>query len=262
MGVPEIIAGSAVYVLIALGVLLVWQLIENIGKLRCASKLGFSTGWMAFLPVLHEGLTGAMAEKCDRIRKPASKPKKWSVFYPLVEVLSWVSGFAVIVCILIWAATMFTSSNRFVRNLLSFIFGQTENEFMANAKGALWITVIITVVAVNLILLEIILSLLVTYKIYAAFSPKRHGLWFVLTFFFPIVEAFVLLVFGFSKKIDPLPKSEPEPQQEPQQELPEEPQETPALPEEAQQEPAPELTEEPVPEIKDDETVLEANKDD
>ena len=181
------------------------MILRAVGKCGCAYKMGLGTGWMAFIPFLNAWLAGRMAEFSDKeCRKAAKKTPKWSVLCLVVRVFSVLFGSASLSALLVLLCTLFFKQNRFARNLMTFIFAQTESEFLAGARTVVMFSVLALVGGALLFAATKVLDYLMTYKIFYAFTPRKAGVCFVLSFFILAAEAVIFMVLGFSKKFVPV----------------------------------------------------------
>ena len=141
-----------------------------------------------------------MAEKSDEIRNPDGKRIKWGVLSVILEVSSSILSVVAALSLLGATGAFFTSQNRFLRNLFSFIFAQTREEFAANTSRAVTVTVILVTVSILLLILKDVIGYVTLYKTYAVFSKKGCGICLVLSYFLPFMEPVFLLTFGYGRK--------------------------------------------------------------
>ena len=191
-----------------LGLFCLYSIACAVGRMKCAERMDVPYGWMAFLPVVRLWLGGKMAEKSDDIRNPDRKIKvKWGIFSVILEVLSTVVTAVAALSLLGATGAFFTSSNRFLRNLFSFIFAQTREEFASNASRAVTVTVALVTAALALLILRDVICYVTLYKTFAAFSKKGCGICLVLSYFFAFMEPIFLLTFGYGRKalVEPTP---------------------------------------------------------
>ena len=190
-------------VLAVLLLLILNYFVTAVGKMKCAEKMGSSYGWMSFLPFLSAWLTGKMAENSDEARKPGKRAKKWSAIGVTVKIVCALLETAFVSALLTLAGTFVSSQNRFLRNLLSFLFGKTEKEFLSGAAALTAAMIAVILATVVLMILSDLVDYLLLYKIYMSFDSKKGGLLFTLTFFLPPAEAVIYMIFGCSKKAAP-----------------------------------------------------------
>ncbi|MBO4364626.1 MAG: hypothetical protein J5912_09645 [Clostridia bacterium] len=184
---------------------LVCVILRAVGKCGCAYKMRLRSGWMAFIPFLSAWLSGRMAEFSDKeCRRSAKKTPKWGILNLVVRVFGVLFGSVSLSALLVFICTLFFKQNRFARNLMTFIFAQTENEFLSGARTVVFLSLAVMIAGALLFAATKVLDYLMTYKIFYAFSPKKAGVCFVLSFFIPLVGAIIFMVFGFAKKYVPL----------------------------------------------------------
>ena len=188
------------YVLLGfLAFLALYSVACGIGRMKCADRAGVAYGWMAFLPVLRHWTAGKIAEKSVELRRPGKKPFKWGALNAALEVLSVLFAVGAVFSALAYSGMFISTQNRFLRNIFSFLFAQTKEEFMTGASRNMTATVLIVLTAVALLAFKDVISYVTLYKTYAVFT-KKSGILFVLTYFLPILEPILLLVYGFGHK--------------------------------------------------------------
>ncbi len=184
---------------------LVVALLRAIGKCGCAYKMGLNSGWTSFIPFLSAWLSGRMAEFSDKeCKRSGKKTPKWGILNLIVRVFGVLFGSVTLAALIVFVGTLFFKQNRFARNLMTFIFAQTEGEFLAGARTTVMIALLVMVAAALFFVATKVLDYVMTYKIFYAFSPRKAGPLFAVSFFIPVAGAVNLMVFGFAKKFVPL----------------------------------------------------------
>ncbi len=217
---------SAIMILqIALVVLLVFflfLLFSRIGKACCASKLGLKCGWMAFMPFLNAYLDGRRAEASDDITDPDRKRKrKWGRRNLLLRVLSVLSIGLFIVALILFFITLVLAffgdimelktgslfdiikmGVNFLTNIVSYIrdksFLDTIKEYKLTSIASLAAMAVSVIICIT----SAVVEYLVLYKTYYAFSPKKAGLFLVLSFLLIPSIAVIFMVLGCAWKYE------------------------------------------------------------
>lgn len=183
-----------------LGLFCLYSVACGLGRMKCAERMDVPYGFMAFLPLVRLWLGGKMAEKSDMIRNPDGKRIRWGVLSVVLEVTSSILAGVAGLSLLGATGAFFTSSNRFLRNLFSFIFAQTREEFVANTSRAVTVTAVLVTSAALLLILKDVVGYVTLYKTYAVFSKKGCGISLVISYFLPFMEPVFLLTFGYGRK--------------------------------------------------------------
>lgn len=217
---------SAIMILqIALVVLLIFflfLLFSRIGKACCASKLGLKCGWMAFMPFLNAYLDGRMAEASDNFTDPNRKRKrKWGRLNLLLRVLSVISiGLFAISLILFFVTLvlaffadimhikmgsiidMIKLGVKFFTNIVSYIRDKSFLDTIKEYKLTSIASLTVMVISVIVFIVSAVVEYLVLYKTYYVFSPRKAGLYLVLSFLIVPSITVIFMVLGCAWKYE------------------------------------------------------------
>ena len=182
---------SSLSIAIAVGA----AVVQGLGFMKIAQKVGVKNGWMAFIPFASSLLFGRLAEESDRRAYPDREPRKW--------------GRTLLAANVAFTAGVFVLAIGFSLYITLYIVSGASRDPSIFENFSFWVPVIISYAALIALIFTItaiysVVYYLVIYRVYRMMAGK-HAVWMLLlSIFAGSAVTVIAAILGFSKKF-PLP---------------------------------------------------------
>lgn len=182
---------SSLSVAIAVGA----AVVQGLGFMKIAKKVGVKNGWMAFIPFASSLLFGRLAEESDRRAYPDKEPRKW--------------GKTLLAANIAFTAGVFVLAEAFALYISLYIIRASSNDPGVFENFNFWLPVIIAYALFFVLMFTIaaiysVVYYLVIYRVYRMMAGKNAVWMLLLSIFVNAAVTVIAAILGFSKKF-PLP---------------------------------------------------------